>query len=77
MIILVGDQTASSANVKAEIGMAMKTNVPFLGVFIGGAGDETALPAGLAPNRVTALDWLRIGSAVDQLMGEGKHHKFV
>lgn len=77
MIILIGRETASSVNVKTEIDLAMKANVPFLGVLVGGADESTDLPAGLAHDRVAPLDWLRVASAVDQLMGEGKHHRFV
>ena len=77
VIILVGKQTASAMNVKGEIALAMQTNVPFMGVLVGGADESTRLPAGLAPNRVAPMDWTRIADAVQQLMGEGKHHKFV
>ena len=76
MIILVGKKMGSSANVATEIQLAKKTNVPFLGVLVGGADESSDLPVGLAANRAIPLDWVRIASAVDQLMGEGKHHKF-
>jgi hypothetical protein len=77
MIILVGKQTALATNVRGEILLAMKTNVPFLGVLVGGADQSTDLPVGLAPNRVAPMDWTRVADAVQQLMGEGKHHIFV
>lgn len=76
MIVLVGKETASATNVKKEIDLARRNNVPFFGVYVGGAEPPVALPANLSANRVIPLDWTRIGSAMTQLMGEGRHHVF-
>jgi hypothetical protein len=76
LIVLLGRQTASAANVAREIGMARQKNVPFFGVYVEGADGSVAGPAGLADNRKIPCDWKRIDAAVKQLMGEGKHHVF-
>jgi len=73
MIVLVGKSMASASGVKKEIQMAKDLNVPFFGVYVGGAGSSSTLPAGLARNRTIAWTWEGIGSAVDQMMGEGKN----
>jgi len=76
MIVLVGKDTATASNVKKEIDLARRSNVPFFGVYVGGAEAPAALPENLSANRVIPLDWSRIGSAMTQLMGEGRHHVF-
>jgi hypothetical protein len=76
VIVLVGPETAADARVGREIGFAKRKNVPFFGVYVGGAASGTPLPAGLPANRTVALDWARIGTAIGQLMHEGKHHVF-
>jgi hypothetical protein len=76
MIVLVGEETQNSPNVAQEISLAKKSNVPFFGVYIAGAPTAAGLPLGLALNRTTSCDWTRVGSAVQQLLAEGKHHVF-
>lgn len=73
MIVLVGKSMASATGVKKEIEMASDLNVSFFGVYVGGAGLTSTLPVGLARNRTIAWTWDGIGSAVDQMMGEGKN----
>ena len=76
VIVLVGKQTASAANVEREIALARDRNVPFFGVYVGDADVSNGLPAGLPANRTIPCDWRRIASAIDQVMSEGKHHVF-
>jgi hypothetical protein len=76
MIVLAGPDTAGDPRVEREIGFAKRKNVPFFGVYVGGAAAGTPLPPGLPANRTVALDWARIGTAIGQLMHEGKHHVF-
>ena len=73
VIVLAGRWAASATGVVKEIQMAERMNVPFFGVYVGGAGTSTALPAGLARNRVVSWTWPTIGAAVQQMMGEGKN----
>jgi hypothetical protein len=76
MIVLVGNDTATSDNVLEEIRLAKLSNVPFFGIYLEPAGAAPSLPSGLPANRTMPWDWLRIPAALDQLMKEGKHHKF-
>jgi hypothetical protein len=76
MIVLVGPATAADVRVEREIGFAKRRNVPFFGVYVGGAAAGTTLPPSLPANRTIMLDWARISTAVGQLMHEGKHHVF-
>lgn len=76
MIILVGSETQSSAVVAREIQFAKSTNVPYFGVHIGENDSEHKLPPGLTGNRTIPYDWNLIGSAIQQLLKEGKHHVF-
>lgn len=76
VIVLVGKQTAAAANVEREIAFAKHRNVPFFGVYVGDADASSGLPPGLPANRTIPCDWMRIASAIDQLMSEGKHHVF-
>ena len=76
MIVLVGAHMDEAPRVEREIEFARQRNVPYFGVYVGGAGAECSLPAGLPANRTIPCDWNRIGSAVDQLMKEGKNHIF-
>jgi hypothetical protein len=59
-----------------EIAEARRCNVPFFGVYAGGAKRGTPLPEGLGANRTIAWDWERIAAAVSQVTKEGKHHVF-
>jgi hypothetical protein len=73
LIVLVGKSTASARGVVKEIAMAKAQNVPVFGVYVGSADSSTALPEGLARNRVISWDWDKIAAAVKQMMGEGKN----
>jgi len=75
-IVLVGPETAADPRVEREIGFTKRRNVPFFGVYVGGAAAGTPLPPSLPANRTVALDWARIGTAIGQLMHEGKHYVF-
>ena len=73
MIVLVGKNMASANGVKKEISFAKNNNVPFFGVYIGGANKESSLPDGLNRNRAIIWNWDDIASAIKQLMKEGKN----
>ncbi len=73
MIVLVGKSMGSATGVEKEIAMATDLDVPFFGVYVDGAGKSSTLPEGLARGRTIAWTWDGIGSAVDQMMGEGKN----
>lgn len=72
-IVLVGQATSAASGVVKEIAMAKANNVPTFGVYVDGAGISTALPGGLARNRVIDWKWRNIAAAVQQMMGEGKN----
>lgn len=73
MIVLVGPHAANAGGVAKEIQFAKQADVPFFGVYVNGANANTALPAGLPRNRVVAWTWPNVGSAIRQMMGEGKN----
>ena len=73
MIVLVGKSMGSATGVSKEIGFAKDQDVPFFGVYVGGADTNSTLPKGLARNRTIAWEWEKIASVVDQMMGEGKN----
>lgn len=73
MIVLVGRFMSSASGVAAEIAMASDKNVPYFGVYVDGATSASSLPAGLARNRTIGWNWADIGSAIDQMMTEGKN----
>lgn len=75
MVVLVADGMDTAA-VAEEIVEAKRCNVPFFGVYVGGARPGTELPAGLPENRTIPRDWQRIAAAIGQVMKEGKHHVF-
>jgi len=75
MIVLVGKYMATAAGVAKEIKMAQAHEVPFFGVYAGGADEYSTLPAGLARNRVVNWTWRGVGNAVDQMMTEDKNKK--
>jgi hypothetical protein len=64
------------AAVGAELAEARRCNVPFFGVYVGGAKPGAPLPEGLGANRTIPWDWDRIAAAVGQVTKEGKHHVF-
>lgn len=74
-IVLVGKTMASASGVAKEIAMAKGLDVQVFGVYVDGAGTDSALPAGLQRNRTMAWDWKLIAAAVRQMMGEGKNAK--
>ncbi|MCK5211419.1 TIR domain-containing protein [Candidatus Parcubacteria bacterium] len=73
VIVLAGKFMASASGVAKEIAMAKEQNVPFFGVYVGGANEKSRLPIGLNRNRTIKWTWNGIASAIDQLMGEGKN----
>ena len=73
MIVLVGKSMGSATGVRKEITFANAQDVPFVGVYVDGAGSKSTLPTGLARNRTISWDWDNIASAVDQMMTEGKN----
>lgn len=73
LIVLVGKQMSTAGGVVKEIKMAQSQNVPFFGVYVGGADENSTLPTGLARNRTVKWTWPAVGSMVKQMMGEGKN----
>jgi hypothetical protein len=73
LIVLVGKSMGTATGVAKEINMAGLLNVPVFGVYVGGAGAGSTLPAGLPRNRVVAWKWADVAAAVDQTLGEGKN----
>ncbi|SHF78218.1 TIR domain-containing protein [Geodermatophilus nigrescens] len=72
-IVLVGRFMATATGVVKEIAMAKDLDVPVFGVYVDGAGSNSALPVGLQRNRTIAWKWDVIAAAVDQMMDEGKN----
>jgi hypothetical protein len=73
LIVLVGKKTSTATGVVKEIAFAKSQNVPFLGIYVGGADDTTSLPTGLQRNRTINWEWEAIANAIDQVMKEGKN----
>jgi hypothetical protein len=73
MIVLVSPTAYYASGIAKEIVMAGSQNVPTFGVYIKGAGAATALPSGLARNRVVSWSWPEIARLVRQMMTEGKN----
>jgi hypothetical protein len=73
VIVLVGKNMASAAGVAKEVAFARKNNVPFFGIYVGGANQNSNLPDGLARNRTIRWDWENIARAINQMMREGKN----
>jgi hypothetical protein len=73
VIVLVGVHMATASGVAKEIQMARELNVPFFGVYVGGATTNSPLPVGLARGRVIDWNWPGIAAAIDQMMTEGKN----
>ena len=71
--MLVGKYMASATGVVKEIKMAKDQNVPYFGVYVGGANTSSNLPTGLARNRTIQWDWEAIANAIDKVMEEGKN----
>ena len=72
-IVLVGEYMASATGVVKEIKMAKDQDIPFFGVYVGGANTTSSLPTGLARNRTIDWDWDAIANAINQVMKEGKN----
>jgi hypothetical protein len=72
-IILVGKKTSIALGVIKEIGFASANNIPFFGIYVGGADSTTTLPTGLARNRTIKWSWDGVASAINQCMREGKN----
>ncbi len=72
-VVLVGKSMTSATGVAKEIAMASELNVPFFGVYVGGADKASTLPNGLARSRTIGWTWEAVSAAVDQMMGEGKN----
>lgn len=75
MIVLVGKNMSTATGVDLEIAMAKRQNVPFFGVYVGGATTSSPLPTGLARNRTIPWTWEGVGDAISQVMTEGKNKK--
>lgn len=75
MIVLVGKKTSTATGVVKEINFAKSHNIPYFGVYVGGADANSTLPAGLARNRTISWKWDAIAAAIDQMMTEGKNAK--
>ena len=73
MIVLVGKRTSSASGVKKEIAMAKNLNVPFRGVYVGGADSSTPLPEGLSRSRTIAWTGPGGATAIDAMTKEGKN----
>ena len=73
MIVLVGKNMASASGVVKEIKMAQEQNVPYFGVYVGGANSNSILPTGLTPRRVISWTWDGIAQAIEQVSKEGKN----
>lgn len=73
LIVLVGKYMNSASGVAKEIAMASEQNVPFFGVYVGGADSNSTLPAGLARSRTITWNWDDIAAKIRQMMSEGKN----
>jgi hypothetical protein len=73
LIVLVGKSMSSASGVEKEIVFAKLLSVPTFGVYVDGAGVDSALPIGLTRNRTIMWTWPNVAGAVDQMMGEGKN----
>jgi hypothetical protein len=73
MIVLVGRKTYAATGVKKEIAMAKSLNVPFRGVYVGGADTRTALPEGLSRAKTIIWTWPGVAAAINAMKREGKN----
>jgi hypothetical protein len=76
MIVIIGRDPGPQDFIANEIRVAKAANVPFFGVLAPDVDSSSSLPDALPPNRTIPWEWARIGSGVEQLMSEGKNHKF-
>ena len=73
LIVLVGRHMGSATGVAKEIRMAKDNNVPYLGVYVDGAGRTSTLPKGLPRSRTIRWDWDKIAESVGKAVKEGKN----
>lgn len=73
VIVLVGKKTSTALGVVKEISFAETNEIPFFGIYVGGADTSTTLPIGLARNRTIPWNWDKIADAITQCMNEGKN----
>lgn len=73
MFVLVSPTSHRATGVAKEIAMAIAQNVPFVGIYIGGADTSTPLPKGLVRDRTHRWEWKPIEAAVDRMLKEGKN----
>lgn len=73
VIVLVGGYMASATGVAKEIQMTQRNDVPLFGVYIGGASQQSTLPAGLPRSRTITWTWDNVADAVRRMMTEGKN----
>lgn len=73
MIVLIGKNMSSATGVAKEIKMAQDHNVPYFGVYVGGANMYSTLPNGLTSGRIISWTWDGIAQAIDQVSKEGKN----
>ena len=64
---------STASGVSKEIKMAKDHNVPFFGVYVGGASSTSTLPEGLTSGRVISWTWDGVAKAIDQVSKEGKN----
>jgi hypothetical protein len=75
LIVLVGRHMHTATGVAREIEMARDLNVPAFGVYVDSATSASALPVGLARNRVIRWTWPSVAAAITQMMREGKNRQ--
>jgi len=75
LIVLVGKNMSTATEVEKEIKTAKELNIPFFGVYVGGANTNSDLPNGLNRFITIEWDWKKIADAIDQVMREGKNKK--
>ena len=73
MFVLVGPTSHRATGVAKEIAMATEQNVPFVGVYVGGADASTTLPAGLPRDRAFAWRWELLSKAISSMLTEGRN----
>ncbi len=73
LIVLVGLNSYKATGVKKEIEFARQQNVPYFGIYVGGASERTPLPQNLQASRIINWQWDSIAGAINQLMNEGKN----
>ena len=76
LIVLVGKHMGTATGVVKEIEMASSQNVPFFGVYVGGAGATATLPKGLARNNVVTWTWPNVAAMVDKCAKLGKNARY-